>query len=627
MGSVPKFLSKVSWLPYAAIAFVVAFILLPPAPTSNIAPGLDNSWVITLNHAIKNHWVFGRDIVFTFGPLAFLSTRFAEGIPLAFFWLGDIVLIATAVSGALILFRRHGWKELTAWLSALYILRCSVFQFEMALFLAFLLLILLGISVPLSFGLSILLIITGTVLLLIKVNYGLVAFALLMGYLILKPNPDDNGRARNISLYGFAAIFPLLMSHTLHTDLLAYLRNSLDIISGYNEAMNKLQPEKIVIQSLAFAFLLLTVISVATLAKGRKNIESPRKAFSMFMVAITFFISFKQAFTRADLHVLAFPASATALVFLWCLVSYGRLSKKTGILLLVSSIGSIVVLWPYSGFLPPVHNLTTRLHKAAAPQLITTLPPGLRKRISNETVDILTWETSHIYFENLNYFPRPVFQSYSAYTRKLGMLNLQKYKQGKDPKYVLVKLDTIDTRFPLGDEPELFAFLLTNYDLIEIDGEYALLQRRQNPLNHRIQEIKSGALRFGECVQLPNDRAIILLSADVYLSPLGQIMKTLFQAPMLFLTTSDQTTSRIIRDLWRSPVIVSPAVYSLSDFASLWKNRKISNRSPMMIAIHHNVSKSQKGNKLGSIGPLIDKINGMGFNAAGSYRLYKMQFE
>jgi hypothetical protein len=287
----------------------------------------------------------------------------------------------------------------------------------------------------------------------------------------------------------------------------------------------------------------------------------------------------------------------------------------------------MTLLWPYAGFFAPVDSIAARLKNAPAPIRTSTLSPKIRKRIGEDTVDILTCETSHVYFESLNYLPRPVFQSYSAYTQKLGMLNLQKYKQGIDPKYVLVKLDTIDTRFPLGDEPALFAFLLTNFDLTEVDGEFALLQRRPNPLNHRMQEIKSAELKFGQSIQLPGDRAIYLLSAEINLSFLGHVMKNLFQAPMLFMTNNDQKTFRMIRDLWRSPVIVSPAVYSVSDFASLWKNRKLPKGSLAAITIHHDVVKSAKGHKLGSVGPLINKINGLGFSTAASYRLYKMQFE
>jgi hypothetical protein len=56
------FLISARYLQSAGIFLVTALLLLPPAPYQNITSGLDNSWVTIMNHAVQQHWVFGRDI-------------------------------------------------------------------------------------------------------------------------------------------------------------------------------------------------------------------------------------------------------------------------------------------------------------------------------------------------------------------------------------------------------------------------------------------------------------------------------------------------------------------------------------------------------------------------------------
>jgi hypothetical protein len=55
--------------------------------------GIDPSWKIATTLALENGWVWGEDIVFTYGPLAFLSTRFLDNIPGFFLLLFDIFIL------------------------------------------------------------------------------------------------------------------------------------------------------------------------------------------------------------------------------------------------------------------------------------------------------------------------------------------------------------------------------------------------------------------------------------------------------------------------------------------------------------------------------------------------------
>ncbi len=54
----------------AAGALVIAWLLLMPFAPGMPTGGIDGSWPYGLNEAIARGYVFGRDVVFTFGPLA-----------------------------------------------------------------------------------------------------------------------------------------------------------------------------------------------------------------------------------------------------------------------------------------------------------------------------------------------------------------------------------------------------------------------------------------------------------------------------------------------------------------------------------------------------------------------------
>src|SRR5450432_918721 len=41
-------------------------------PFESVKPGLDESWAWALNAVTQTNYIFGRDVVFTYGPLGFL---------------------------------------------------------------------------------------------------------------------------------------------------------------------------------------------------------------------------------------------------------------------------------------------------------------------------------------------------------------------------------------------------------------------------------------------------------------------------------------------------------------------------------------------------------------------------
>jgi len=72
--------------------------------------------------------------------------------------------------------------------------------------------------------------------------------------------------------------------------------------------------------------------------------------------------------------------------------------------------------------------------------------PALKLLVGHDTVDIIGHEQGSAIFNGLNFRPRPVFQSYSAYSEALLKLNEHYYRSDRAPEFVLQKIQTIDER-------------------------------------------------------------------------------------------------------------------------------------------------------------------------------------
>jgi len=57
------------------ILFFFVLLLVPPSFYHQPGEGIDSSWNIALHLAYKYHLVFGKDFVFTYGPLGILTTE------------------------------------------------------------------------------------------------------------------------------------------------------------------------------------------------------------------------------------------------------------------------------------------------------------------------------------------------------------------------------------------------------------------------------------------------------------------------------------------------------------------------------------------------------------------------
>src|SRR5271170_6738027 len=107
---------------------VLALIVMPTPAVPAEYP-LDSSWMIGINLAHVNHLVFGRDVIFTYGPLGYLlEPTFPEADPwvvFAFYW-----TIASVTAYALWQLCRHAghWTATCLYLGVLWISGAVLFD-------------------------------------------------------------------------------------------------------------------------------------------------------------------------------------------------------------------------------------------------------------------------------------------------------------------------------------------------------------------------------------------------------------------------------------------------------------------------------------------------------------------
>jgi hypothetical protein len=456
------------------VALWALSLVQPPAPA---APGLDQSWRIGLTLATLEHLQYGRDIVFTFGPLGFVL----QGVPEP----------ALARAAALVALGLAAIAGLGAWF--VVVGRASVLQ-KVAFGLG-----LLALGSVYSVDYSIL---AGVLALLVRaarfprlaalvgVCIGAVAlFGALSKYTLaadvlaaagavwtvdLLRGPARRRRAALLAAsiaFGGTAL-GLAAAFGLRADALAaYLRGASEISSGYSAAMASSGPPLAVGVALAVAAVTLALAAA---------VYRERQPTALALAAVTLFLTWKHGFVRQDAHVLAYFATAAVLAPLLGTLARSRVASRLAAAasaIALGAFGWIVVLT--LGFLPALfepariargadfvlHARATEAQLAALSDAALApdrLAPAVLRRIGASTVDVLPVETAVVKANGLRWAPLPVFQAYSAYTPALDRLNRDALI-ARGASEVLYDYVSIDERYPFGDMPATTRELLCRY--------------------------------------------------------------------------------------------------------------------------------------------------------------------
>jgi hypothetical protein len=492
-------------------------------------PGLDPSWNGGLAMALKDGLRFGRDVVFSYGPLGFL-----EGQDV---WYGDLAVIAFFYAAAL---------YVASCLGLVWALRRTLSVLPSAL-LAFVIVAALPLQRPILVAVLACMALLergrsqrttivfaaagasfGAVQALVKLSTGPVVAVLFLLALI-------GARARRGQILGFVALLaaelPLLwlLSGQSLAAVPAFLENTAQIVSGYGGAMLShvdVPAWKVTMATVAAAIVTIALV-VASLG-GRYRDGRARWAAAALM-AVAAFSVFKEGVVRVDAaHLTLYFSTACGL---WIAIPWAR-AHWPRMLAGAVAIGAVVVPVHPPGMpidLNPIanvrfaadqlRNLASGSRRASlteagriAMKSVYRLDRRTRAAIGAHTVAVEPWEVGVAWAYRLDWSPLPVFQDYSAYTTALDRLNAAAVASPNGPARILRENEPLvypefptrdlDNRFPGWDPPAEARAVLCHFAPLHTTERWQVLGRVANRCGQS-HLIRSMIAQPGETVAVP----------------------------------------------------------------------------------------------------------------------------
>ncbi len=483
--------------PHAPALLAAALVTLASWPvTGDMHPrlDLDGAWEIGLRQALHDGLDFGPDVVFTYGPLGFLREPllvYPWSARLAFAWgaLVQFALVATLIWGL----RKTFGSLLIAALVAL-LLAAAIVQ-EPTVVIAFTGCV--ALTAGLVRGRHAQLVALGLgalcgIELLSKLNAGITLGLLAIVAVAAAPSP----RRALATLCAGGALAAIaigwLATGQSGGAIGPYLKGSLEVVSGYSDAMSFEDPN--VGWEFWAAFLVIGLGFAAAWHAGW-TLPGRAKAGLLGLWAVLAFTSFKAGFVRHDpAHANIFFAS-----LLGGLVAFGWAPHRARTAWLVGAIFALALFSSLrkdpADLISPVARATHMVDQARlladGPATRKGIEAARAERAEKEQLDqrfhaAIGDGTVHVepldaglpWAQGLRWRPLPVFQSYSAYTADLDERNAAAVRSPSGPDFVLRENGpTFSDRNPLFDAPAAMRETLCHFREVRPLGRWILLER------------------------------------------------------------------------------------------------------------------------------------------------------
>jgi hypothetical protein len=582
-------------------AAVIGRVVLGYAIASSIVPldpampeiGLDASWRVAINRATADGLQFGHDIVFTYGPYGgVLSGVYEPGIR-SLMLAAALVLAAGYVSATLLTLRRASVAIHVFAAVAVLVLTSNGLD---GLVLLYPLFVVSAIpNLPAQRGVRTLLVLTLAaplgLLPIMKLSVvPTVAAGLVAAGVLLLRRRDWSALAVLTVTPAATLVIAWAVAHQSIPGLVDYARNSWFVVAGYSEAMSVHESSRLPSGAGTATYLLTAAILLVAALTARRDLDALAETG---MVAVTLFLAFKAGFVRADGHM---QGGALALLGAGAIVVVQGLRGHTIQRRLVAAcvLLGAAVCWfsiPVDNPLTAVGDKTIGLashvvqgdvSSASLRHSYDAAMASIRRQATlpeaKGTSDLYTSSLNLLFAQGARWDPRPVIQSYSAYTPELERLNARHLTGPDAPRTVFFQVGPIDGRLPALEDGASWLPLIENYDVRPDSGAYLVLRRRTTPRRAEVglhnQVVHA---RFGEVVDVPSTSGAWLASFDVRDTMAGKLRNALWKAPQLRIevTLADGRTAshRFIPGMARSAFILSPYVSDTAGLRALFPDQ------------------------------------------------------
>lgn len=577
---------------------VLVTMLAKLVPLNSVMPsiGLDSSWMYAMNEAMARDLKFGSDIVFTFGPYAAVYTHvYTPAIHGLMLFVGLLLGSCYALVWLVIA------KFKVSWLTLLGLLLVVGIAATDTIFLMYPLLAAISMSQFIHDGeqsermKSLQAIMFGMILLpfgllpLIKGSFLVLCWTMLLLICALL------FWHRFFKLTAIAIFGPLIATLLFWklagqniTLLWPYTLGIFQLSSGYSEAMSVNGNSWEIVAYLAVSLLLLFTIATA------KENSSSQKIYLTLAFSLYLFVAYKGGFMRHDGHAVIASTAIVMAGLSWCLC---RFSLRVFAIFLIS-----VVCWIYIGSHYKAFSFkqswtgfkTTYVHAWRGLQLqmfdATQLKNNYDRHVRDiqrsrpigklvGTGDIYPSEQTVLLASGLSWNPRPVIQSYAAYTSVLARLNEQHLRGAHAPDNILFTVQAIDARLPALDDGISWPALLDNYHLIKHDKNIAYLHKNKDIIStSKFMALQTGHYETNTEIVLPLSAKHIFVELDIQPTLLGKLVNILYKPPQLSIQiklADDSVRSyRVLSKIMHDGFFISPLVENTADFVSFIESSK-----------------------------------------------------
>lgn len=609
---------------------IIYFSLSLPAGYAGF--NIDASWHESLVMAIDKGFVFGHDFIFNYGPLGYLNTGLIpKSVPIGVLVAAEVFTLLNYLIIIKFCFQKAGKNWWIVAISSLLIFMpwgfISDTSFTFFYFFLFWLLYALRTRNSAALLLAVLI---SVLIFYIKVNlsiivYGLFAASLVYFWLI------KAFTFRTLIVCWLAQILlTYALSFILHVDIPAYLEASLKIIDAYQDAMAAmLLSTKELLSLLFFEALIVLAVLVFIFKTFRSIFQNNFEGIYLYLlIALAWFLGFKQAHTAVGAYnifgfFLLMPPLA-ALIYLFTENSHkiwaGRMfvavlclqllatqlirfyiGEKTlkGYLLtypptsisqkISESSFSITHVFEILEQKNPVNYLKRLVNYEYDDNFINSpvqLPNDLMAKVGNASIDIVPHQISHIYFNRLNYNPRPIIQSYQANSDWLMKKNGEKYLSTTAPEFVLFRTEAFREQNPFWVETDLSEALLRNYALTDTtviqQDTFYIFQKTKVLKGLTYSDLSTVKFKLNEDIQIPKSANPIRFFAKINYSAKGKLARLFFQPPYLYCSVTyengRQENFRVIDKILRGGMFINQKVTTQAEVCNFFLNKGVDNQ-------------------------------------------------
>ncbi len=526
----------------------------------------DDEWLLLINYFRATPLSWGKELVFTYGPLGFLSTGRTYFVNKYLLLFSDLFIFINYLIIFYVTLKTGLNKKLNFFLILIFCLFNKVFHFNSMTAICFMIFWsqkwpIIGINLSYLFRFLIL-----SLSFFIKPN---TFFILLVIFFISVFFDFFNKRdLKKILLLAFSLFLVVFMlALILNVHIYHYTFNLLELIKFYSELMYLNQNDFIIY--LVLILILSTVLIVSS--------QSLNKIRDIGVIIFYFLVTFKQGFIRNDsAHQYEFIHS----YFLLLLV-FQPLFIKTKLTISHSLVMlQFLIVFGLINNVPPVSNLSTNLpanvlsyfesfKKTEGAYEYYKVPEELKTIVGNEKIDVIPCGGALMLVNNFNYSPRPVFQSYISATKKFSNINFDFYNSKRSPNFVLLGYFSIDNRYPLFDDVRVHYLLENKYKFKKsfiFDGLKFLLLEKKNDFKYKFVKKDKKIISINDDLRLLKN---FLYEIKINYTVLGRVKALLFRAPrlhMLLKTTSGKTYKvRISKSLLESGIYSKDLMLSVDD--------------------------------------------------------------